>query len=264
MGARVYLPTLGRFAQIDPIEGGTENAYAYPTDPVNDMDVSGEWAFLIPIIIHAVRIAAPHIVRAVVKYTAKKVVVATVKKVVKTAVKVVTKAVYVYTRIVKPAVRAVAKTVAKKARAVVKKAKAVTKKAATAVKKTVKAVGKATQKISAPANVALSLVAIGVCLGIAAACLGATVAAVGISAVVTGAQSYAKHDSVSRAIAQTAASALVGGLMSVGFGAISKAAFGASRIGKAAVDMHGVPFSFAAGLSTEAIVDKIYDSAGGN
>jgi len=43
MGARVYIPELGRFLQVDPIEGGTLNSYVYALDPVNQRDTNGKF-----------------------------------------------------------------------------------------------------------------------------------------------------------------------------------------------------------------------------
>jgi RHS repeat-associated protein len=42
MGSRVYIPALGRFAQLDPKVGGSANGYDYVNqDPVNNSDPSG-------------------------------------------------------------------------------------------------------------------------------------------------------------------------------------------------------------------------------
>ncbi len=44
MGARSYVPQLGRFLQSDPVSGGSGNAYAYTDgDPLNTYDLTGDY-----------------------------------------------------------------------------------------------------------------------------------------------------------------------------------------------------------------------------
>ena len=57
MGARVYIPALGRFLSVDPVQGGTPNNYVYPPDSVNDYDLDGNFAPLIAFAIYAVFVA---------------------------------------------------------------------------------------------------------------------------------------------------------------------------------------------------------------
>ncbi len=47
MGARLYVPVLGRFLQVDPVDGGSANRYDYATqDPINYVDTTGTICWL--------------------------------------------------------------------------------------------------------------------------------------------------------------------------------------------------------------------------
>jgi RHS repeat-associated protein len=63
MGARVYLASTGRFLQVDPVEGGGDNNYSYPNDPVGDQDLSGMCPWCIVILWAALR-AYPYVYAA--------------------------------------------------------------------------------------------------------------------------------------------------------------------------------------------------------
>ena len=58
MGARQYAPALGRFLEIDPVQGGSANSYDYVNgDPINGTDLQGRW-WLCPWCGHARRLVA--------------------------------------------------------------------------------------------------------------------------------------------------------------------------------------------------------------
>ncbi|MFB4192974.1 RHS repeat-associated core domain-containing protein [Streptomyces carpaticus] len=42
VGVRLYDPGTGRFLSLDPVYGGGDDQYGYPTDPVNQYDLDGQ------------------------------------------------------------------------------------------------------------------------------------------------------------------------------------------------------------------------------
>ncbi|MBL8122407.1 hypothetical protein JNM87_06715 [Candidatus Saccharibacteria bacterium] len=57
MGARTYIPGLGRFLSVDSMPGGTPNLYSYTTDPVNEFDLDGNWPSMKSVVKWTTRIA---------------------------------------------------------------------------------------------------------------------------------------------------------------------------------------------------------------
>lgn len=81
MGARPYIPTLGRFISVDPVDGAGDNAYSYVNDPVNHSDLDGRIAPLVAFVAWQLgRVAVQHIVKVAVQHAAKQAVQQVAKK----------------------------------------------------------------------------------------------------------------------------------------------------------------------------------------
>lgn len=160
MGARVYLPSAGRFLQVDPVAGGTPNAYVYAGDPINSTDYTGMavWSK----VVNFVKKVA-HVVTSFVKKA-----VEVVKTVVKAAVAIASDIVNNY---VKPAAAKIGSAISTAAGAV-----------ATAAKNTFQFVGKHSGKISTGIAViglaACTVASVGLCGGAAAVIFAAASATV--------------------------------------------------------------------------------------
>ena len=117
MGARLYVPALGRFLQVDPVEGGVDNDYVWPTDPIGSSDLLGEFDWLLALDIVSTAIMFVPGVGTVAGAAIKGVVLAT--RVISTVVRALP-TVRKLATIVRPAVQFV-KTFAQTIKSVIKK-----------------------------------------------------------------------------------------------------------------------------------------------
>ena len=73
MGVRGYDPTLGRFLSVDPVYGGSANAYDYVGgDPINGYDLDGRFAWLAVLALNPVTLVVGVVVVGAAVYLAKK------------------------------------------------------------------------------------------------------------------------------------------------------------------------------------------------
>jgi len=225
MSVRVYIAQLGRFLQVDPVEGGTDNAYAYVNDPVNDYDLNGQWS-----IGGFIKNIVKTVTRAVTK-----IAVATVKAVVRVATRVATVTSYVARAVVAPAIAKV-----------VSVAKSVGSAVGSAAKSATRATVSFTAKYGDAISLSATVLGIGVCA--ATAGVGCAIMAGAAVAVDAGVQ---------------AAGSLAFDLSTLGVGRVAKYNLGAGRIGEAAIDMNGAPVAFGIGMYIESKIDQACDAPGG-
>lgn len=89
----MYIPALGRFLSVDPVEGGVENNYVYPPDAVNQTDLSGKCPWCAAMVAAIPRITVTVMVRAAISMAARAVVSYAARQITATSSRVAVQAV---------------------------------------------------------------------------------------------------------------------------------------------------------------------------